>query len=337
MKQYQAKDEGNGPNMVKQILDNVYCIEVVLPENPLKMLNSYFFKGDAGEQNLLVDTGFRRDECWSALRDGLKELDASPENTDVFLTHLHSDHTGNAGRMQKMGFHLMMSDIYNNILQNNNWGQRKERSIKEGFSRNELETVFCHNPAVIYSSEPFRPIPLQEGQCLHYAGRTFECVLTPGHTKGHMCLLDRENKLMVLGDHVLFDITPNITSWTEGYDPLHLYIESLRRVMDLEIVTPLPGHRTTGGMTLRERAIMLINHHDSRLKEVINIVDKEPGLTAYQIAARMKWSIRAKNWDDFPPGQKWFAVGECLAHLEFLLKEQMIQRKEADVNRYYLA
>ena len=135
--------------MVKQILDNVYCIEVVLPENPLKMLNSYFFKGDAGEQNLLVDTGFRRDECWSVLRDGLQELGASPENTDVFLTHLHSDHTGNAGRMQKMGFQLMMSDIDNDILQNNNWEQRKERSLKEGFSRKELETVFSHNPAVI--------------------------------------------------------------------------------------------------------------------------------------------------------------------------------------------
>ncbi|MFQ8841384.1 MAG: hypothetical protein ACLR8P_11160 [Clostridium fessum] len=26
----------------------------------------------------------------------------------------------------------------------------------------------------------------------------------------------------------------------------------------------------------------------------------------------------AASWEEFPPSQKWFAVGECMAHLDYL-------------------
>jgi len=40
-------------------------IEVVLPNNPLKALNSYVIKGN--EKSLIIDTGFNREECIDAL------------------------------------------------------------------------------------------------------------------------------------------------------------------------------------------------------------------------------------------------------------------------------
>ena len=314
--------------VVTHIQDNIWRIEVVLPGNPLKLLNSYFIKGAPGEKSLLIDTGFRRPECWAALEDGMRELSVRPEETDVFLTHLHSDHTGNAPRLQKMGCRVMMSRIDNALMHDEDgWRRQMKRAITEGFEREELNRVFLNNPAVIYSPEPFEPELLDEGAVLDYGGRRFECVLTPGHTRGHMCLYDRENRLMILGDHVLFDITPNIIAWNEGHNPLLRYIESLRKIAEYDVVTALPGHRTTGGWTMRDRALFLIDHHDVRLKEVVNIVDAEPGLNAYEISARMNWQIRTKDWAHFPPGQKWFAVGECLSHLEFLMNENMVCRE----------
>lgn len=327
--------------MVTHIQDNIWCIDVILPENPLKLLNSYLIKGAPGEKNLLIDTGFRRAECWEALEAGLEELRVRPEEMDVFLTHLHSDHTGNAPRLQQMGSRIMMSRIDNAILHDeDSWKQQIHRAITEGFDREELDRVFRHNPAAIYSPGRFEPETLEEGDVLEYGGRRLECVLTPGHTRGHMCLYDRENRLMVLGDHVLFDITPNIIAWFEGNDPLHHYVDSLRKVADMDVVTALPGHRTTGGWTMRDRALYLVDHHDVRLKEIINIIDAEPGLNAYEISARMRWQIRTKDWAHFPPGQKWFAVGECLAHLEFLMNENMVCRQtdpETGARSYYLA
>jgi glyoxylase-like metal-dependent hydrolase (beta-lactamase superfamily II) len=76
--------------MTEKIIENIYRIFVPLPKNPLKNLNAYLIKG---EKNLLIDTGFNMPECRRALMEGLSELDAEPGKTDIFLTHLHSDHS----------------------------------------------------------------------------------------------------------------------------------------------------------------------------------------------------------------------------------------------------
>ena len=69
---------------------------------------------------------------------------------------------------------------------------------------------------------------VEDGDVLHRGGFSFECICTPGHTPGHMCLYDREKRVFLSGDHVLFDISPNITCWSTMHDALGSYIESLR-------------------------------------------------------------------------------------------------------------
>jgi|GEM_PF-2464411 len=43
----------------------------------------------------------------------------------------------------------------------------------------------------------------------------------------------------------------------------------------------------------------------------------------------MHWDINVKTWDEFPDAQRWFAVGECMSHLERLGTEGRII-KETD-------
>ncbi|MFQ8841382.1 MAG: MBL fold metallo-hydrolase [Clostridium fessum] len=74
--------------------DGIWRIGVELPQNPLRELNSYLIKGKENERDLLIDTGFRREECREALFAGLRALGSSPDRLDILLTHLHSDHTG---------------------------------------------------------------------------------------------------------------------------------------------------------------------------------------------------------------------------------------------------
>ena len=84
--------------MYTHIEGNIYLIPVPLPDNPLRNLNSYVIRAEGGGRHLLIDTGFRRDECRDALLAGLGELDVRLEDTDIFLTHLHSDHTSRTAR-----------------------------------------------------------------------------------------------------------------------------------------------------------------------------------------------------------------------------------------------
>ena len=58
--------------MYTHIEDNIYTIPVPLPNNPLRQLNSYVIKGEG--RNLVIDTGFKLEECRKALCDGLEEL-----------------------------------------------------------------------------------------------------------------------------------------------------------------------------------------------------------------------------------------------------------------------
>ena len=83
---------------IREVLPEVFRIPVPLEGNPLKELNSYLFRGsrEAKQRNLLVDTGFRTEGCKKALLKGLEQLGVSMEDTDILLTHLHADHSGNA-------------------------------------------------------------------------------------------------------------------------------------------------------------------------------------------------------------------------------------------------
>ena len=75
-----------------------------------------------------------------------------------------------------------------------------------------------------------------------------------------------------------------------------------------------------------------------RGREALSIIRDNPGLCAYDIAGRMKWKIRAANWDEFPVIQKWFAVGECFSHLDYHLLRGAIRAEEgADGLVHYYA
>ena len=69
---------------------------------------------------------------------------------------------------------------------------------------------------------------LKDGDQLELAGFSIRVFHTPGHTPGHMVLYLPEQQLLFSGDHVLFDISPNITSWPEVEDSLGDYLESLK-------------------------------------------------------------------------------------------------------------
>jgi glyoxylase-like metal-dependent hydrolase (beta-lactamase superfamily II) len=81
--------KGDGMN---EILPNLYCIKVPLPQNPLGFINSYVIK--AKGRSLIIDTGMNQKECEDALHYGLNELGIDLKKADIFITHFHEDHIG---------------------------------------------------------------------------------------------------------------------------------------------------------------------------------------------------------------------------------------------------
>lgn len=313
----------------EEIREGLWVFPIVLPDNPLKWLNCYVIKGKCGGRNLLIDTGFKRPECQQALAEGFKALDISPENTDVFMTHLHSDHTGNAKTLADMGCRLLMGAEEYAARQHDldtRWSGMKPRMLSEGIDPELVGVSFGNNPMVAFASDYFDAELLSDGDVLRYGDYTLECVSTPGHTPHHMCLYERGKKIMFLGDHILFDITPNITAWPNTEDSLGTYLQSLEKMKAYDVELALPAHRNLSGLTMYERIDQLIEHHRKRFGETERIIREHPGMDAYGITAKMTWHIRAKSWDDFPMSQKFFAFGETLAHLDYLVIRNVIKR-----------
>ena len=157
--------------MYTHIEGNIYSIFVPLPDNPLRNLNAYLIKDD--KRSLLIDTGFRRDECREALLGGLAELGVSMDNTDICLTHLHSDHTGLAPEIAGPNSKIFMSREDSRRLrefQRSANTHRTEEYTLQGFSLDE--TAFLRDsPMRKYNSvQPMDNTYVGEGDVLEYGG-----------------------------------------------------------------------------------------------------------------------------------------------------------------------
>ena len=302
--------------MIDEILPNLFRIKIPLPRNPLKYLNSYVIKG--GERNLLIDTGFNRKECLDAMQEGLRQLDVDLRETDFFIAHMHADHYGLAAKLATDA-----SKVYFNRPEWGGWEAMIQQAGLNGFPEDALRAALHNHPGYKYGSEmPPELTTLKEGETIRVGDYVFEALDTPGHAIGHTCLYERAKKILVSGDHILNDITPNIQCWFRDDNPLDKYLSSLDKVYDLEVDQVLPGHRRLFN-DHKERIKELKRHHQKRAEEVL-LVLKRGSKNAFQVAAEMSWDLDCESWDQFPIAQKWFATGEAIAHLRYLEEKGMV-------------
>jgi len=332
-------------NKIDKILPDIYRIPVQLKGNPLKELNSYLISGGGKTNNLLIDTGFRNPVSREEIKEAFKILGLSLDQTDILLTHLHADHTGNAFDLIVPGNKIYMSEkdiAYivgkdgedrNDAIHKN----RAERLQKHGIDKALIEEMIACVPSRCMAANMNKRdfTPLKEKDEIQVGDYVLKAIYTPGHTPGHMCFEIKGTGAMILGDHILFDITPNITDWENCENSLKDYLLSLDKIAQYNVSIPLPGHRKTGDFL--KRIEYLKCHHIKRLIECRIIIEKLGKAYLYDIAGGMKWKIRSSGWEDFPAAQRWFALGECMAHIDFLKNASLIKEHETDGVIWYEA
>ena len=180
---------------IEEIFPHIYRAEIPLPQNPLKATNSYVIQGDG--RYLVIDTGMNRDECRKAMENYLSTLGVDLGRTDFFITHLHADHFGLVAHLARENSKIYFNRPDARILQDpHHWERIMATARAHGFPEDELQSAMQKHPGRRY--QPQGPLPLtllKEGDRVPIGEYVLECVETPGHTRGHLCLYERRTQI----------------------------------------------------------------------------------------------------------------------------------------------
>jgi hydroxyacylglutathione hydrolase len=168
--------------------------------------NSFFVDG---AKKILIDPGHRH--LFQHVKSGLAQIETTPEQIDVVLvTHGHPDHLEMVGSFGP--------------------------STRWAMSRIDYEFVMKY----IGSRTDF-PAPaffIQEGD-LTLGDKTFQAILTPGHSPGSISLYWPEKKALFTGD-VVFSQSIGRTDLPGGSGKQ--LKESISRLAELDVEVLCPGH-----------------------------------------------------------------------------------------------
>jgi glyoxylase-like metal-dependent hydrolase (beta-lactamase superfamily II) len=154
---------------------------------------------------------------------------------------------------------------------------------------------------------------LDDGDEIVGGGRSLRTLHTPGHSPGHVVVVDAAARVVFTGDHLLARTTPNISVHPGSEeDPLGAYLVSLARSASLRGYEAMPGHEER--FEASARAGEIVAHHDEQLRLVRELV-LEGAETVRDVASRMAW---LRPWDTFGPFDIYSALGEAHAHLNTL-------------------
>ncbi len=323
--------------MLQQIKPDIYQFNIPLRNNPLRSLNAYIIKG---EESLMIDSGFDTDENMDIVLAALKELKIAPESLRLFLTHLHSDHTGLASRLEDIGVQVYMGRVDAAILEESlleespYWKELEVDALMQGLEEDQLR--ISDHPGYVYRPKLMPSIRLtDDGDEFRAGAYRFIVKEFPGHTPGLQALYEPEHGFLFSGDHILETITPNITYWGENFgDALGKYLVNLKKVKEMPLTQVFSSHRQLPIDHL-QRIEEIEEHHAHRLGEAIDILTKNGRSTVRDVTRRLHWDIRARDWNDFPKSQKWFAAGEAHAHLVHLTKLGKVKQSKEDGVLWY--
>lgn len=319
--------------MASRIADGIYRIEVPLPYWAASV-NLYLVDDDDGY--VLIDCGSNTEETFATLNGELASVGAAlGDISRILVTHGHHDHYGMVGRLKGLaGATVAMHSVESARATRLYSGAGTEgpglRELLLGHGLPDTYALKAEEGMLAWRSLVCPTIvedTLTDGERLRIGSRQYEVLCTPGHSAGHVCLYEPEERLLIAGDHMSAESVPHVgvTLFT-GSNPLGQYLDSLRRVADLEVDLVLPGHgRAFTG--LRKRIEELTAYYSARTERIAETLGGDRA-TAYDVALRA-FGV------DFSTFEGRLTFTETIAHLELLVSEGKIERSREGVVTVY--
>ena len=316
-----------------EIAPRIHWLRMPLPF-ALDHINLWVLADDDGAT--LVDCGYG-DPATRALweRHFAARLASLPIRR-IIATHYHPDHLGNAAWLSRRFADApiaMTSAEYltAHTVAEGSGGHTMSATVdlfrRHGMAKVDLEALASrgnrYRHGVPELPESF--VRLREGSTSRAAGTTWRVIEGFGHSPEHASLYSTERGVLIAGDMLLPKISTNVSVGPvePDDDPLALFLHSLSA---LEALPPdtlvLPSH----GLPFRGiplRVVQLRAHHAARLAELEDAIRTR---AAPSSAAELVPVLFRRELDVH---QRYFAMGEAIAHLNHLWHAARLERRVA--------
>jgi glyoxylase-like metal-dependent hydrolase (beta-lactamase superfamily II) len=318
------------PLAAVEIAADLWQLPLPIHRHSLGGANAFLIRDADGY--VLFDCGAEVAECSEALAGQVGSLGVPFEAIHtLILSHGHGDHAGQAQRVvDQSGARLLFHECETAYIGYPNVRDVDRQQFvtwlrRYGYPEDEIAAVL--GTATVNERGDRRDRTLQPdrelvgGEILPIGQYRFEVLWTPGHTPGSICLVDRERRILLCGDHILEIVTPNVSLHPLlDENPLPGYLASLRDFARQEIDLVLPGHGPRID-DLDARTLEIARRHEGRRAQVLSLLTRMPQ-SAYALATQVWAKPGRRNWGALHPHLRRNAVGMIAAHLELLAERE---------------
>lgn len=314
-----------------EVAPGVHWLSTPLPFR-LRAINLYLLED--GDGWTIVDCGYSRDDVRAQWEQVWATTLGGRPIKRLLVTHFHPDHLGNSAWIcERWNLRPWLTQAEwltaNLVIDHRNAGDIDRRiafHAEHGLDAAREEVFRTGN---VHYSRGVRLPPtynrLFDGDELEIGGRRWSLIVGRGHSPEHASFYCDDLGVLIAGDQLLPEITTNVSVWPDepDADPLALFLQSLDRF--LPRLRPdtlvLPAHRRPF-IGAHARIAELKAHHAERLDQVLAAAANGP-LSAGSL-------LDVLFPADLDGHQIGFAMGEALAHLNYLVNTGDLRRYRAD-------
>lgn len=308
----------------ERVLPGLYRLRLPLPIEGVPHCNAWAVRSDGGV--VLFDTGMHYEGSLAHLERAMNDVGLTLEQVRLtVITHAHPDHWGEAGPIRRRSGCEVW--IHPNVEHATRGLEDPEAALARRLEIGRLagvgeaalaraaERARGSGSGVAEIVEPDRH--LLDGVIVDTDLGPWEVYETPGHAPSHVCLHQRERRLLISGDHLLgrpslyfdYGFTP---------DPVGEYLHSLDVIEPLDARLCLSGH----GRTFTDVPGHITAHRElvaTRLAAVLDSLAEGPS-TALELVRRI-------HGEGLTPAFTTWRLSETICYLRHL---QQIGRAARD-------
>lgn len=295
---------------------------------PIGPVNAYLIRA---EPVTLVDSGLGTDESRFLLIEGISEAGLRLGDIErILVTHGHPDHYGLVHDIAE----LSGAQIYfpAKELPRLTGG----RALLEAWGRLLIEAGMPMEALLEMDErrrsqprprlEPDEVTPVEDGDRFGFEGFELVTCSSPGHTGGHVVYLEPARRVLLAGDQLLPDVSPNPLLEPSVDEPgvrrrsLLEYLDSLEKMAAMDLVLAYPGHgqAVTDPSALIKRTIA---HHLRRKRRVAAHLDATP---------RSPFELARVLYPNVVGNDVFLAVSEVVAHLDLVVEDRLAEVRHQD-------